>query len=77
MKHEIDVHTNCNWCPWYSHQRIIKGTGKVGNNRTSGDHPNYYIIENDQNTEKSTGDMRKLADTQTSVKDHQRLLELE
>ena len=39
----------------------------------SGDHPNYYIIENGQNTEKSPGDLRRLAVTQTPVKDHQRV----
>ena len=50
---------------------IIKGTGGLGNRRTSGDHPNYYIIENGQNTEKSPGDLRRLATTQTPVKDHQ------
>ena len=36
----------------------------------SGDHPNYSIIENGQNTEKSPGDMGRLAVTQTHVKDH-------
>ena len=35
---------------------IDKGTGGRGSWRTSGDHPNYYIIENGQNTEKSLGD---------------------
>ena len=34
-------------------------------------HPNYYIIENGQNTQKSSGDLRRLAVTQTPVKDHQ------
>ena len=33
--------------------------------------PNHYITENGQNTEKSLGDLRRLAITQTSVKDHQ------
>ena len=37
----------------------------------SGDHSNYYIIKNGQNTEKSPGDLRRLAVTQTPVKDHQ------
>ena len=37
----------------------------------SGDHPNYIIIENGQNTEKSPGDLRRLDVTQTPVKDHQ------
>ena len=51
---------------WYNHQKIIKGTGGqgLGNKRTSGDHPNYYIIE-------SSGDLSRLAVTQTPVKDRQ------
>ena len=56
MEHESDDYTNCNRCSWYSHQRIIKGTGGLRNKRTSGDHPNYYIIVISQNTEKSPGD---------------------
>ena len=47
---------------------LLKGHG---NKRTSGDHPNYYIIENGQNTEKSPGDLRRLAVTQTPVINHQ------
>ena len=31
----------------------------------------YYIIENGQNTEKSPGDLRRIAVTQTPVKDRQ------
>ena len=50
---------------------VTKETGGFGSWRTSGDHPNYYIIENDQNTEKSPGDLRRLAVPQTQVKDHQ------
>ena len=38
---------------------------------TSGDHPNYNIIENGQNTEKRPGDLRGLAVTPTPVKDYQ------
>ena len=38
--------------------------------RTSGDHPNDSIIENGQNTKKSPGDLRRLAVTQTPVKNH-------
>ena len=34
----------------------------------------YYIIENNQNTEKSPGDLRRLAVTPTPVKDHQLML---
>ena len=46
---------------------LLKG---LGNKRTSGDHPDYYIIENDQNTEKSSGNLRTFAVIQTSVKDY-------
>ena len=45
VEHEIDGYTNCNWCPWYSHQRIGSRTGELGNKRTNGDHPNYSIKE--------------------------------
>ena len=70
MNHENDDYINCNWRSWYSHRRIIKGTGGLGNNRTSGDHPNYCIIEIGQNIEKSPGDLRGLAVTKTPMKDH-------
>ena len=49
----------------------MKGTGRLGGWRTSGDHPNYCTIEDDQNTEKSPGDLSRLAVTQGPVKDHQ------
>ena len=40
-------------------------------NKMSGDGPNYCIIKISQNTEKSPGDLRRFAVTQTSVKYHQ------
>ena len=40
----------------------------------SGDYTNYIIIENGQNTVKSPEDLKRLAVTQTSVKDHQQTL---
>ena len=43
---------------------------RLGSRRTGGDHPNDSIIENGQNTEKSPGDLRRLAVTQTPVKNH-------
>ena len=69
MEHESDYYTNRDWCFLYSPQRIIKETGGLGNKRKSGGHP-YNIIENGQNTEKSPGDLRRLAVTQAPVKDH-------
>ena len=71
MEYEGDNYTNRDCCFWYSHQKIIKVTGGLGNERTSGDHLNYNIIENDQNTEKSPGDLRKLVVIQTPVKDYE------
>ena len=44
--------------------------GVVGSWRTGGDHLNYYITENGQNTEKSPGDLGRLAVIQTPVKNH-------
>ena len=55
VKHESNDYS---WCSWYSHQRIDKGTDGLGNKRTSGDHPNYSILEIGQN---SPGDLRSLA----------------
>ena len=57
-------------------KRINKGTGGAGNKRTSGEHPNFYIIEFSQNIEKSPRDLRRLAVTQTPRKDHQLTLML-
>ena len=50
---------------------IIKGPGLLGSWRSSGDYPNDSIIENGQNTEESSRDLRRLAITQTPVKNHQ------
>ena len=48
---------------WYSSQRIGTGIGRLGNKRTSEGHPKYIIIKIGQNTEKSPGDLRRLAVT--------------
>ena len=66
VEHESDGDTIYNWCPRYNYQRISIGTGRVGNNRTSGD----GIIKISQNTEKSPGDLRRFAITQTPVRNH-------
>ena len=70
VERESDVYTNYNWCFWNSHQRINKGNGGLGEKRTIRVHPNYYNTEIGQNTEKSPGDLRRLAVTQTPVKGH-------
>ena len=66
MDHESESDTNCNWSSWYSHQRI----GGLGIRRMSKEHPHDSIVEISQNTEKNPGDLRKLAVTQTSVRNH-------
>ena len=48
-------------------KRLLKGAGGLGSWRTS---TNYRIIENGQNNEKSPGDLRRLAVTQTPERDH-------
>ena len=71
MEHEGDSDTNYDWCARNNPQRLDKGTGRRRNQRTSEDHPDDCIIKFSQNTEKSPGDLRRLAVTQTPVKDHQ------
>ncbi len=39
---------------------ITNGTGAFGSRRMSGDHPNYNITGNGQNTETSPGDLLSL-----------------
>ena len=50
---------------------LLKGLEDLEVGGMSGDHPNNSIIENGQNTEKSPGDLRRLAVTQSPVKDDQ------
>ena len=45
-------------------------TEGCGNKRMSTDNPNYGIVEIGQNTEKSPGDLRRLAVTQTLIRNH-------
>ena len=39
MEHESDTYTNRNWCFWYSHQMIIKGTCWTWKLENKWDHP--------------------------------------
>ena len=71
MDHEDDNDTKCNWRARYGHQRTGIEIGGFGNKRTSGHHSDYSIVEIGQNTEKSPGDLRRLAVTQNSVENHQ------
>ena len=71
MEHEGDGNTYSNWCTWNNPQKIVKGTTRFWNKRISGDHPDYNIINIDQNTEKSPEDLRKYLVTQIPVNNHQ------
>ena len=42
-------------------KRIGERTRELGNKRTIGDNPNYSFVEIGQNTEKSPGNLRRLA----------------
>ncbi len=71
MEHEGDGDTNRYWRARYDQKEIDKGTRGLGNKWTIGDHSKYGMVEIGQNTEKSLGDLRRLAVTQTPVKNHQ------
>ena len=70
MEHEGDDDNNRNLCTWNNLERIGKGTGRLRNQRTSKDHPDYNI-KNNKNTEKSPWDLRGLAVTQTPFRKRQ------
>ena len=70
VEHERDDYTNCNWFSCYNHQRISSRTGGFRNNRTGGDCPIFCRVKIYQDTEKSPGDLRRLAVTQTVVENH-------
>ena len=69
MEHVSDCDTNCNCHVLYSHQRISRETKRLGNKRTSGDHPKYSIVKIGQNTKKSSEDLKRLV-IQTPVENH-------
>ena len=74
MEHESNGDTNCNWHTWNGPQRFGKGVGRVRNWGTNQDYPNNSLVKICQNTEKSPGDLKRLAVTQPPVKDHQLML---
>ena len=71
MENEGADYNNRDWYIRYSNKITIKGTGGFAIWRTSGEIPNYSIVGKGQNTEKSPGYLRRLAVTQTPLKDHQ------
>ena len=63
VEHESDGDITCNWFSWYSHQNIGTRTGRLGNKRTNGHHPNCSNIKIGSNTEKNLEDLRRLEKT--------------
>ena len=70
MEYEDDGNINCIWCIRNDLQSLEKGAGRIWN-QIRRNYPNYQIIDIDQNTEKSSENLRRLLVTQTPVKDHQ------
>ena len=58
---------NCSWGTWKGRQRLGKGTKRIGNRKKGRKHPNYTIVKNGQNTEKSPGGVGRLTVTQTPL----------
>ena len=70
IEHEGDRDISCNWCARNNLPRFGKGTGRLRIQRTSENHLDNIIIKIGQNTEKSPEDLRRLAVSQTRVKNH-------
>ena len=71
MEHESNDCANCVLCVRHNNLRIIKRPEGLGSWRTGRDYPNDSIARSGQNPEMSPGDLRKLAVTQTPVKNRQ------
>ena len=63
MEHKGESDTNCSLCVQNSSQEPEERTGGIGNQRKNRDYPDYSIAEIGQNTQKSPGDLRRLAVT--------------
>ena len=59
----VKVIPKCSWCVWNGPQRVGEGSERIKNQWKKQDHPDYYISEIGQNTEKSPGNLRRSAIT--------------
>ena len=71
VEHEGDGITSRNRRAWKGSQWLRKYTGRVGNQTTNKNHPDYCIVNISQNTEKCPDDLRRIALSWTPVKNHQ------
>ena len=69
MEHESVNCTNCDWCFWHSDWRIIKELGGFGSWLET--IKTTALLKTTRISEKSPGDLRRLAVSQTPVKNHQ------
>ena len=67
VEHKGKGNTDFSWCVWNGSQRL-EGIGRFGNQSKILYHPDS-IVEVGQNTKMNPGDQKKLAVTQTLVKD--------
>ena len=74
MEHEGDGDANRSWCAWNSPQKFGKKPGGFRNQRKNRDHTDHSIAKIGRNTEKSPGDLKRLAVTQILVKYYQQIL---
>ena len=71
VERESNGDRNSNWGTLNGSKRLGKETGRAGNQRTNCDLPNYSIVKIGQITEKSPGDLWRLAIIHTPVKDYE------
>ena len=69
VEHKGGRDTNSSWCTWNNLQRFEKGIRRTEKQRKNWDQLNYS-----KNTQKCTGDLRRLVVTQPLLKDHQLIL---
>ena len=64
VEQEVDEDSNCKWnCP----EKLGLKTRGIGNKTKNRDNPDYNIVKVNQNTEKSYGHLKWLANIQTPV----------
>ena len=68
MEQEIDNYINLDQFFGTATKGLLKGQEGFNIWKKTGDHPNNSIIENGRNTEKSPGDLRRLAVNSNSSK---------
>ena len=74
IEHEGNGDTGYNWYVRNDSQSLGNSDRKARYNSSIREHRNYSILKIGQNTEKSPGDLRRLAVTQTPLKDRQQVL---